>query len=126
MRPVKGFPVFYVTAGDKAYVPWALVLEHEAQCLANHRQDVVRLADRGGLSPEELAAVLEDRPWRAMEPNEAWRIIVNAVFAYHVKSPSGRDWICQRCNYVAHASYDDLAVAGIPRCSHCDELMEQR
>lgn len=45
-------------------VPWSLVKEHESQCLANHHQSVQRLAERGGLSPEELVCVLRDLPYR--------------------------------------------------------------
>lgn len=47
-------------------VPWALVEPHRRQALANHHQSLERLAERGGLDPAELIAVLEDRPWRTM------------------------------------------------------------
>lgn len=47
-------------------VPWAFVAPHERQAQRNHYQTLDRLAQRGGLSPCELVAVLEDRPWRAM------------------------------------------------------------
>jgi uncharacterized protein (DUF1501 family) len=53
-------------------VPWDLVGPHERQALRNHSgQTLVRLAERGGLSPDELVAVLEDRKWTRMEPAEA-------------------------------------------------------
>jgi hypothetical protein len=45
-------------------VPWSLVGPHEKQALANHGQTLARLAERGGLDVTELAAVLEDRPWK--------------------------------------------------------------
>lgn len=41
-------------------VPLALVTPHEQQALRNHSQTLKRLADRGGLSPEELYYVLRD------------------------------------------------------------------
>jgi hypothetical protein len=47
-------------------VPWALLGPHEAQAEENHGQSLQRLATRGGLSPGEMVAVVEDRPWRAM------------------------------------------------------------
>lgn len=47
-------------------IPWAMIAPHEAQALRNHDQTLERLAQRGGLSPEEAVAVLEDRKWRAM------------------------------------------------------------
>ncbi len=45
-------------------LPWALIAPHEAQALANHYQSLEKLAHRGGLSFDEAAAVLEDRPWQ--------------------------------------------------------------
>jgi hypothetical protein len=47
-------------------VPWSLVAPHEEQALRNHGQTLERLAERGGLSPAELVAVLEDQRWKAM------------------------------------------------------------
>lgn len=48
-------------------VPWRLVEPHEDQALKNHNgQSLARLAERGGLGPDELVAVLEDRQWTAM------------------------------------------------------------
>jgi len=44
-------------------VPWALLAPHEPQALRNHDQDLETLACCGGLSPQEMIAVLEDRPW---------------------------------------------------------------
>lgn len=53
-------------------VPWAMVQPHERQARRNHGdQSLARLAERGGLSPCELLAVLEDRPWRAMDAQGA-------------------------------------------------------
>jgi hypothetical protein len=38
-----------------------LVAPHEEQAQRNHDQTLQRLAERGGLSPAELLAVLQDR-----------------------------------------------------------------
>ncbi len=43
-------------------VPWWVVGSHEAQALANHGQDLVSLAGRGGLGIWELLAVVGDVP----------------------------------------------------------------
>lgn len=51
-------------------VPWNLVAPHEEQAHRNHGQTLGRLAARGGLSPAELVAVLEDRPFRYMSNKE--------------------------------------------------------
>jgi hypothetical protein len=63
-------------------VPWALVERHREQAKRNHDQTLERLADRGGLAPSELVAVLEDRPWHAMEPGTARDTLVAFVDAW--------------------------------------------
>lgn len=45
-------------------VPWALVAGHEEQAHLNHRQTLQRLAQRGGLCPQELWCVVHDKSWR--------------------------------------------------------------
>jgi len=59
-------------------VPWGFIAEHRDGCLANHDQTPERLAERGGLGPEEMVAVIEanvnwaarKRAW-AMPPAES-------------------------------------------------------
>lgn len=45
-------------------VPWSLLAPHEAQAVRNHDQTLQRLAERGGLSPAEMVAVIEGRGLR--------------------------------------------------------------
>lgn len=52
-------------------IPWELILPHERQADRNHGQTLKRLAERGGLSPCEAVAVIEDRDWRPMSDDEA-------------------------------------------------------
>src|ERR1700677_5152883 len=47
--------------GVTTSVPWQMILPHEKQALLNHYQTLRRLHERGGLSPGEAVAVLEDR-----------------------------------------------------------------
>jgi hypothetical protein len=48
-------------------IPFKLIAPHEAQAQANHGgQTLERLAERGGLSPKELLAVLTDQPYAAV------------------------------------------------------------
>ncbi len=47
-------------------VPWSFVAPHEAQAQRNHGQSLERLAERGGLSPGEMVAVVEGKHWRDM------------------------------------------------------------
>jgi len=41
-------------------VPWAFIAEHAEWCQHNHGQSQERLAERGGLSPEEIVAVVRN------------------------------------------------------------------
>jgi len=52
------------------FVPWNFVAEHREQCLNNHDQTPERLAQRGGLCPSEMVAVVEDRKWQHMSIDE--------------------------------------------------------
>ena len=53
-------------------IPWDAIASHEKQARMNHGgQSLETLARRGGLSPSEAVAVLEDRPWRSMDTNDA-------------------------------------------------------
>lgn len=57
-------------------VPLSFVEPHESQAKHNHGgQSLQRLAERGGLSPAELVAVVEDRKWSNMADDEALRLI---------------------------------------------------
>jgi hypothetical protein len=50
-------------------IPWEAISEHEPQARANHGQSLDVLAQRGGLSPYELLAVLLNHPfWRCNLP----------------------------------------------------------
>lgn len=59
------------TADCPAFVPWPLVQAHAMQCMHNHSQTVQRLHERGGLAPDELVAVLNDRKWVLMSDTKA-------------------------------------------------------
>ena len=68
---MKTFPIMkgrYLKA-----VPFAMVLQNEARAKENHgNQTVERLAERGGLSTDELAAVLLNRKW-ADSTHDKWK-----------------------------------------------------
>lgn len=78
---------------EGACVPLSLVLPHERQADRNHGQTLHRLAERGGLSACELAAVLEDREWHSMPEHEGWaaifRAAVKAMPTEEASSPEG-------------------------------------
>lgn len=45
-------------------VPWDFLRPHEQQALDNHSQSLAKLAERGGLGPAEMLAVVEDKSFR--------------------------------------------------------------
>ncbi len=51
--------------------PWAMMAAHERQAESNHGHTIQRLAERGGLSPCEALAVIEDRRWTRLPVDEA-------------------------------------------------------
>lgn len=61
------------------YVPWAMLETHGRQAISNHGQTLRRLAARGGLSPCEMIAVLEDRPWSNMTDHEAAAKLIELI-----------------------------------------------
>ncbi len=86
----KMFPVMVGPPGHKVYVPWELISPHEDQAKRNHcGQSFEELAERGGLSARETAAVMSgfslfDRPRPAMRSDrEAWDIIWRCAAEFH-------------------------------------------
>lgn len=108
-RSDRGFPILLGVAGscrDKVFVPWAMVEAHAKQADCNHGQTVQRLAERGGLAPCELVAVLEDRRWHSMDDPKAWAAIWRHVAAFlserqpicgGCKQPMVAEWHCYDC-----------------------------
>jgi len=56
--------------GDLKSIPWAMIEPHDATARRNHGgQNLVRLAQRGGLCPLEAVAVMEDAEYRNRWPD---------------------------------------------------------
>jgi len=73
MMPVSG-----KVPRDKELFPFAIFDEQTAR--RNHGgQSLHRLAERGGLSWDEAAAIVERRPWFAMQQCYAEEIVRNAA-----------------------------------------------
>lgn len=60
-------------------VPWRLLAPHESQALRNHDQTLQRLAERGGLCPSEMVAIIEDRRWHCMTIEDAVAQLLTAL-----------------------------------------------
>lgn len=68
--------------GEAPAIPFDMLLTHEGQAQANHNLSLRYLADHGGLSECEAVAVLEDRPWAPMPPEEARAKLATLVKAW--------------------------------------------
>jgi hypothetical protein len=68
-------------------IPWEMIAPHGRQAFRNHDQTLERLAERGGLSPGEAVAVLEDRKWQAMPREVAWDALEQHVQAWEAARP---------------------------------------
>ena len=55
------FPLLPRTTACLKAVPWGFVAPHAVQAQRTHGQTLERLAERHGLAPQELLAVLEDQ-----------------------------------------------------------------
>jgi hypothetical protein len=77
------FPIHSCNRHLMHSVPWKVVAPHERQAQINHDQSLETLASRGGLTLCELAAVLEDRPWRKMDDDAALNAVYNLVAGFY-------------------------------------------
>lgn len=64
-------------------IPWEMIAPHESQAQNNHGQTLRRLAERGGLCPIEMVAVLTDSRYdRYMVEDTAIEKLQSLVAAY--------------------------------------------
>lgn len=81
------FPV--IGTNQKEYIPWDVLTPHEKQALRNHcGQSLECLAERGGLSWNEILPILKDKTWREfpmLPDNEAKKIVLEYVSEWKTK-----------------------------------------
>ncbi len=63
-------------------IDWEMLAQHEAQAQCNHSQTLECLAQRGGLAPDEILAVIEDRAWHFIEHTESIRLVTQHIAAW--------------------------------------------
>lgn len=64
-------------------IPWAMLdTLHEKQAQKNHGQSLERLAERGGLGPNEMIAVLEYRKWTPIRDDIAYAQVMEHVHVW--------------------------------------------
>ena len=91
------FPIHSTHSHMLKSVPWSVLTPHEQQAMRNHGQSLECLAARGGLGLDELVAVLEDRPYKAMDLGVALDVIWNCTKA---PSPAGGE------RWINHTTYE--------------------
>lgn len=72
---MRQFPILYnpedrkdrAALGWPSSVPWDFIAPYEKRAKSNHSQSLERLAQRGGLGPMEMYAVLRDIPYHDVE-----------------------------------------------------------
>ena len=77
----KGFPILRPWNHRGAlpnFVDWAALNREQANI--NHGQTLERLAERGGLSPDEIVANIERRKWKPMKIEDALAAISAHTF----------------------------------------------
>src|SRR4029077_5023961 len=55
-------------------VPWEFIAQREAECRRYHDQTPERLAEGGGLAPEEMLVLLEGAPLTTAERIAMWHL----------------------------------------------------
>lgn len=92
---MKTFPILMDGSDRRKYpdcpasVPWEFLAPHEERAKRNHSQTLTRLAERGGLSPGEMMAIVQDRCWSTLgrgpaAMREAIEWLKNAVAVFEV------------------------------------------
>lgn len=70
------FPIMGKKYGEKrGYVPSKFMRQFNTRARANHGQTIDRLGERGGLTPQEAMAIVDDDnwgDWRYNDDDDAW------------------------------------------------------
>lgn len=78
------FPIIPIGKDAPSAIPWDMIKPHEQQARANHcGQGLIKLAQRGGLSPDEALAVLEDRGWLPVSNDKAAELLNQKVRRFY-------------------------------------------
>lgn len=61
-KRIRKYPI--IGTNPQEYIPWHVLAPHESQAQKNHGgQSLERLAQRGGLSWQEIYAIINDKAW---------------------------------------------------------------
>jgi hypothetical protein len=93
------------------YVPWPMLQPHEKHAEKNHQQTLQVLASRGGLSPQEIVAIMKGSSWEEMKTigcEEAERTIIEMT----------EHWYDNRPLDVCHSFVTDGKIQYLSDCTH--------
>lgn len=80
-----------IGTNPQEYIPWDVLAPHETQAEINHGgQSLERLAQRGGLSWQEVYAIINDKTWRQIKVptmQEAKKAVLKHVVAWEAGAP---------------------------------------
>ena len=105
---MKEFPILYSYKRKAKQdwpdsIPWEIIAPCESRAKRNHSQSLERLAQRGGLGPLELYAVLRDIPYRELKnfgmetEEEAMDIIIQWMDSVKPSEDEARG-VSEKCN----------------------------
>lgn len=94
-------------------LPMSLLNEEWAQ--RNHSQSLTRLAQRGGLSPCEAAAIMQRRPWHRMDIGKSLAVVFSAERDSEIEALRAKLADCQAV--IRHKGHD--ADCWAERCVIC-------
>jgi hypothetical protein len=109
-------------------IPWAMIAPHEPTALRNHAQSLERLLERGGLSACEALAILEDRPWHAMDIQAAQTALSASICAWLTAALASVKTMGQVAYeaYCTHTGWKSLATGSpLPPWEHVKPEMHE-
>lgn len=105
------FPIIgsrHSSTSTKAWFPLKVLSPHAKQTSLNHAHSLQQMSERGGMTPAELAAVLEDRPFVQMSDREAWYSIFEAVERHLKPMRTVTDADILRDGDTIHGLYEEI------------------
>lgn len=126
MNPTS-FPVldYAEIPGSPKIVPWEFIAPHAKQALVNHQQTLEQLAERGGCTPCEIVAIVEERKWTPMLRKEA---VFRLEKLLHGNTPERQlHWLRNHCRIIYFPADNAYPIEHAPNAGkdQWDELMKQ-
>jgi len=111
------------------FILWEFIEPHRSQVLKNHSRSLERLVKLGGLLPDEIMAVIEDREWKPMIMRDAIDQLKQAVMLKEdvMNAKEGFNLMSYRCK-AGHVEFIWNSRGGITpfmvNCRECGLISE--